>query len=97
LNIAERVEQIARAADWHGRVVILPPERVPEPLRWGINPAQDVVADSSRIRRELGYSERIDLAEAFRRTIAWERVNPPEKIDPTQFDYAAEDQVLAEL
>lgn len=97
LSIAERVEQIAKAADWHGRIVVLPAERVPEPLRWGINPAQDVVADSSRIRHELGYSERIDLAEAFRRTIAWERVNPPEKIDPTQFDYAAEDQVLAGL
>jgi nucleoside-diphosphate-sugar epimerase len=95
LSLAERVEQIARAADWHGRIVRLPAERVPEPLRWSVNAAQDVVADSGRIRRELGYSERIDMAEAFRRTIAWERANPPEKIDPEQFDYAAEDQVLA--
>jgi nucleoside-diphosphate-sugar epimerase len=96
LSIAERVEQIAQAADWHGRVVILPAERVPEKLRWGINAAQDIVVDTSRIRRELGYSERIELAEAFRRTIAWERDHLPEQIDPDQFDYAAEDLALAE-
>ncbi len=96
LSIAERVEQIAKAADWHGRIVVLPAERVPEKLRWGINPAQNIVTDTSRIRRELDYSERIDLAEAFRRTIAWERDHFPEQIDPARFDYAAEDRVLAE-
>jgi nucleoside-diphosphate-sugar epimerase len=96
LSIAERVEQIAKAADWHGRIVVQPPERVPQELRWGINAAQDIVVDTSRIRRELDYSERIDLAEAFRRTIAWERDHFPEQIDPARFDYAAEDRVLAE-
>ncbi len=96
LSVAERVERIAEAADWHGRIVTLPAERVPEKLRWGINTAQDIVADSSRIRQELGYSERIDLAEAFRRTIAWERDNAPQQIDPAKFDYAAEDTVLAD-
>lgn len=59
--------------------------------------AQHIVADSSRIRQELGYSERVDLAEAFRRTIVWESVNQPEKIDPAIFDYAAEDKILADL
>jgi nucleoside-diphosphate-sugar epimerase len=96
LSVAERVEQIAKAANWHGRIVIQPAERVPEKLRRGINAAQDVVADTSRIRQELGYSERIDLAEAFQRTIAWERDHFPEKIDPERFDYAAEDKVLME-
>jgi nucleoside-diphosphate-sugar epimerase len=94
LSVAERIEQIARAANWHGRIVRLPAERVPESIRWGINAAQDVVADTSRLRGELGYTERIDLEEAFRRTIAWERDNPPEKIDPAMFDYEAEDRLL---
>lgn len=97
LSMAERVERIAQAADWHGRVVILPTERFPEAMREEGNVAQHVAVDSSRLRRELGYSERIDLAEAFRRTIAWESVNQPEKIDPSMFDYAAEDEVLAKL
>jgi nucleoside-diphosphate-sugar epimerase len=95
LSMAERVAQIAQAAEWHGRVVTLPTEQVPEKMRWGINATQNVVADSSRIRHELGYSERIDLTEAFRRTIAWERANPPEKIDPEMFDYETEDRALA--
>lgn len=97
LNVAERIEQIARAANWHGRVVVQPAARVPEQLRWGINTAQDVVVDTSRIRQELGYQERVDVAEAFQRTIAWERDHFPEKIDPEKFDYAAEDRALAEV
>jgi len=95
LRVAERVEHIAEAARWQGRLVILPAERVPEKLRWDINVAQDIVADTSRIRQELGYSERIDLADSFRRTIAWERDHFPEEIDPDRFDYALEDGVLA--
>jgi hypothetical protein len=67
----------------------------PEKLRLGINPAQHIVADTSRIRQDIGYSEHIDLEQAFERTIAWERDHFPEKIDPERFDYAAEDRVLA--
>lgn len=97
LNMAERVEQIARVANWPGRIVILPGERFPANMREEGNMAQHIVVDSSRIRQELGYSERIDLAESFRRTIAWESVNPPAKIDPAMFDYEAEDRILADL
>lgn len=97
LSLQERVEQIGKAANWHGKIITLPVEQIPEGLRWGINAAQDVIADTSRIRQELGYSERIDQAEAFRRTIAWERDNWPDPIDVSQFDYAAEDQVLSGL
>jgi nucleoside-diphosphate-sugar epimerase len=97
LSSAERIGQIAQAANWHGRIVTLPCERVPEKLRGDINADQDIVVDTSRIRQELGYSEHIDLAEAFQRTIAWERDHFPEKIDPEMFDYAAEDKALTEL
>ena len=97
LSMAERVEQIAKAANWQGRIVILPSERMPSGMRWEINAAQHVIADTSRIRQELGYDERIDPTEAFRRTIAWERDNPPAQIDSNTFDYEAEDNLLAEL
>jgi nucleoside-diphosphate-sugar epimerase len=96
LSTIERVKRIAQACDWHGRIIALPEERIPAAQRWGINAAQDVISDTSRIRGELGYNERIDLEEAFRRTIAWESANPPEKVDPAGFDYDAEDKVLAE-
>lgn len=97
LNMRERVEQIARAANWHGKIITLPAQQAPQSILWGINAAQDIVADTSRIRHELGYNERVDLAEAFRRTVAWERANWPASIDISQFDYAAEDKALAEL
>jgi len=97
LSVVERIEHIAQAVNWHGRIVILPTERIPEKLRWDINVAQDIVVDTSRIRQELGYSERISLAEAFQRTIAWERDHFPMEIDPANFDYVAEDEVLAEM
>jgi len=94
-TMAEWVDKIGQAAGWQGRVVLVPRGRLPEPLRWGINAEQDIVVDSSRIRRELGYEERVSLDEALKRTIAWERSNPPKEIDPKEFDYAVEDAFLA--
>jgi nucleoside-diphosphate-sugar epimerase len=93
----EWTRQIAEAAGWHGRIVSVPQERLPEHLIWGVNTEQDVVVDSTRIREELGYTEHVPLDVAMRRTIAWERANPPHEIDEKQFDYDAEDAVLSSL
>ena len=97
MTMAERIRKIGEAAGWHGSIVLAPQSKLPQPLRWGINSEQDIVVDSSRIREELGYTERVAPDEAFRRTIDWERANPPAEIDPKDFDYAAEDAILAEL
>jgi len=97
MTMAERLRKIGEAAGWHGSIVLAPQGKLPQPLRWGINAEQHIVVDSSRIREELGYKERIDLDEAFSRTIDWERAHPPAEIDPKDFDYAAEDAILAEL
>jgi nucleoside-diphosphate-sugar epimerase len=93
-EMSEWVEKIGQAADWQGRIVLVPGGRLPEPLRWGINAEQDIVVDTSCIRRELGYEERINLEEGLQRTVAWERANPPEEVDPKAFDYVAEDAFL---
>lgn len=93
-TMAEWVDKVGQAAGWQGRVVFVPHGRLPEPLRWGIDAEQDIVVDTSRLRRELGYEEQVDLEEALRRTVAWERANPPKEIDPKEFDYAAEDAFL---
>ncbi len=95
-TMAEWVALVGKIAGWQERIVTVPHGRLPEPLRWGINAEQDIVVDSSRIRKELGYSERIDVEEALRRTIAWERVHPPKEVDPGEFDYALEDALLVE-
>ncbi|HLV78952.1 MAG TPA: hypothetical protein VKT32_01685, partial [Chthonomonadaceae bacterium] len=57
--------------------------------------SQDLELDTARIREELGYTEPTSQEEAMRQSIAWERRNPPQKIDPAGFDYAAEDAALA--
>jgi nucleoside-diphosphate-sugar epimerase len=93
-TMTEWIALIGQIAGWQGRIVSIPHGRLPEPLRFGINAEQDIVVDSSRIRRELGYKERVDIEESLRRTIAWERVNPPKEIDPKEFDYALEDKFL---
>ena len=56
-----------------------------------------LVTDTSRIRAELGYQERVSREEALRETINWERANPPADVNSSQFDYAAEDAALAKL
>jgi nucleoside-diphosphate-sugar epimerase len=94
LTMAEWISKIGQAAGWPGRVMLVPRGRLSEPLRGGINAEQDIVVDSSRIRKELGYVERVGLDEALRRTIAWERAHPPEKVDPKEFDYDVDDSFL---
>jgi nucleoside-diphosphate-sugar epimerase len=66
----EWVRRIAGVHGWQGELVFVSKEQ-----RWDLQ--QDYVVDSSRIRAELGYAELIDPDEALRRTIAWERANPP--------------------
>jgi nucleoside-diphosphate-sugar epimerase len=87
----EWAAKIAAAAHWDGELVTVPKERIPPHLARPGNSAQHWEADSTRIRRELGYREPVALDEAIRRTIEWERANPPEECNPYQFDYAAED------
>lgn len=92
---ADWVRQIARVHGWKGEVIALPSEQLPPGLRSdALDLMQQYVMDTSRIRRELGYSEQVPLDEALRRTIEWERANPPEKVDPEEFNYAAEDTAI---
>lgn len=98
-NVAEKpafserewARKIAAATGWTGELVVLPKERMPAHLAQKGNSTQHWETDSSRIRRELGYSEPVALDEAIARTIAWERAHPPVEFTPHRFDYEAED------
>ncbi len=95
LSEREWVQAIGRAAGWQGSVVAIPKEQTPQHLRTPLDSRQHWTMSSARIRAELGYVEPVPLDEALRRTIAWERANPPAKLDAKQFDYAAEDRALS--
>ena len=95
LSEAEWVRRIGRAANWNGSVIPLSSDAIPAHLRVPYRNEQHWEMSGARIRTELGFKEPVDFATALERTIAWERANPPQQIDPKQFDYAAEDAVLA--
>jgi nucleoside-diphosphate-sugar epimerase len=91
----EWARKIAAEMRWDGNFVVLPLERTPRHLLQPGNAAQHWTASSARIRKELGYQEPVPIEEAIRRTISWERENPPAGALMAQFDYAAEDAALA--
>jgi nucleoside-diphosphate-sugar epimerase len=91
----EWARKIASEMRWEGEFVVLPEERTPRHLLKPGNAAQHWTASSARIRDELGYKEVVALEEAIRRTIRWQRKNPPAAPFLAQFDYAAEDAAVA--
>jgi nucleoside-diphosphate-sugar epimerase len=91
----EWARKIAAAMLWDGDFVALPIEHTPRHLQKPGNAAQHWATSSARIRQELGYQEQVAIEEAIRRTIRWERENPPAGVLLAQFDYAAEDAAVA--
>lgn len=90
----EWAHKIAAATQWKGEFMVLPIEQTPEHLKPPGNTTQHWELDSTRIRKELGHQEIIPLDEAIRRTITWERANPPGEFNPHPFDYPAEDAAI---
>ena len=94
---AEWVSSIGRAAGWIGRVVNAPRNLMPVHLLEDYDYRHHLAANTSSIRKELGYGESIRREDALRETIEWERTHPPEQVDVKRFNYAAEDVVLRTL
>jgi nucleoside-diphosphate-sugar epimerase len=97
LTEAEWVRCIGDAAGWKGKVISVPRELMPkhfiEPYDW----SHSLVADTTRIRRELSYQEQCRRSEALQESVQWERAHLPAEIDSARFDYQAEDEVLLTL
>ncbi len=97
-TMAEWIRLLGRVAGWDGQVVVLPRERLPAHIAGeDTNLDQHWITDTSRIRQELGYKEPVPQEEALKRTVEWYRENPPERLDPEEADYSAEDAALAGL
>ena len=75
LTEAEWISRIGKAARWRWEVRAVPREQLPPELAEPpLDYAHDLVADTSRIRRELGFRERAAADEAMRRTVEDARV-----------------------
>lgn len=75
-------------------VITMPEGQLPQYLRSPTGYEHDLSVDNGRIRKELGYAERVSRVQALLNTIAWEQKNPPAEVDAGQFDYAAEDAAV---
>jgi nucleoside-diphosphate-sugar epimerase len=93
-NFHERewVQLIAQTSGWKGSVEIIEAGKIP----LGMNVRQSIDMSSEKIRRELGYTERVSLEEGLMRTIEWENQNLPENINQSDFDYEKEDSLIKE-
>ncbi len=92
----EWARKIAEEVGWRGDFVVLPRERTPKHLLLPGNFKQHGTASSAKIREELGFHEPMPLADAIRRTVAWQLANSSAQISTQQFDYAAEDAAIGE-
>jgi nucleoside-diphosphate-sugar epimerase len=90
LSEADWVRAIGESCSWDGEIVVAQPALLPEELRVPL-PAQNLYADTSRIRRELDYQEPIARDAGLRRAVEWERVQ--QEGEP-KGDYSAEDAAL---
>jgi nucleoside-diphosphate-sugar epimerase len=91
------IRAIGQATGWTGEVIAIADQELPAHLRFPEDTRQSLAADTTKARRELGYREGADACEALRRTIAWERENPPDPIDLQAFQYASEDAALRQV
>ncbi|NKB68195.1 MAG: NAD-dependent epimerase/dehydratase family protein [Candidatus Latescibacteria bacterium] len=97
LSEVDWIRAIGAVVGWEGKIATVPKERLPDHLQPSGNTAQDLVYNTELFREQCNYTEHIVANEGLKRTLDWERANPPENIDDTQFNYEAEDQVIAEL
>ncbi|EDY84425.1 NAD dependent epimerase/dehydratase family [Verrucomicrobiia bacterium DG1235] len=95
-SFQERFALCSDILDWPLKTTLAKAEKLPSNEDWaGLNLAQHWIADTSKIRSLLGYQEILTPKECLQKTLDWELANPPESVEPTRFDYAAEDAYIS--
>ena len=74
-------------------------DQLPPPLRLPYNFAQDWSIDANHFRKTTGFADAFTLKESVRKTVEWQRANPPElsaeEWEQCRQEDDAEDQVLS--
>ncbi len=64
---------IAEVSNWKGRFERVPDSETDDPAVRTQDLTQHLYMDTSKIRRELGYTETVPMDEAVRRSVEWEQ------------------------
>lgn len=101
LTMAQWVEVISEAMDGHLDIVSVPPDYA-QPARdmmIGAAHSRHLLFDNFTIRAELGYTDKVPVLDALKRTVAWYLENPPSLNEATESDlathYETEDKLAA--
>lgn len=94
---AEWVSLVTKACGAESTIITASDNDLPEGLRAHVNFAHHLMTSSKRIRDELGYSEKVMLSDALKKTIEWERDAPAELCTTEHFNYEEEDLFLHKL
>jgi nucleoside-diphosphate-sugar epimerase len=92
-SMQDFVNEIGTILNWKGQLIVAPSECLTEEMTVPFNMEQQLVVDSTLIREELGFIEKISFKHGLMATIEWELTNQPNET----FDYAKEDEILREL
>ena len=92
-TVKGRIEHIAAVMGWEGHVGVVPETMLPDYLKVPGDFAQDLLIDSSLIRKDLDYKEKGDYYDGLAASIEWYRNNPPPKLAGQTFNYSAEDKL----
>ncbi|EDY82464.1 NAD dependent epimerase/dehydratase family [Verrucomicrobiia bacterium DG1235] len=94
-TMLERIEHLGTVFGWEGRVKVVHDDDLPDYLRTPGDFSQDLLLDTSLIRKELSYKEPTDYYDGLSESVDWYKDNPPADMAGKRFSYAAEDAVAA--
>ncbi len=94
-TMKERLEHLGLVLGWEGRIKVISANELPPYLQTPGDFNQDLLIDTSAIRKDLGYKEPNDYYDGLADSAEWYRENPPAQMAGKSFDYSAEDSVNA--
>lgn len=101
LTLRQWVEVISHQTNHQFEIISLPESILPADTLLQINKTTShVLMDISKVKRELGYKDKVPVIKALEQTVQWLLENPPErggnieKLLADKFNYAKEDALI---
>ena len=93
-TMLEFIQAIGDQLNWQGEIIQVPSSHLPDELGIPLRTEQNIIVESKRIRKELGYQEIYSFKEGLKKTLDWELAHLPEEINHVD---EKDDEMLNEL